>query len=196
MALSYDSIPGWTCSEIEALYDEASLGRWGPLPWTVVEVGVAFGRSLAYLAQRTSILMRIVGVDVWKEHMGGDNLPPDVFARQVAHGTPRQACEANLRACGVLDRVELLGCGSIEAAKMFEDESIDLVFIDACHEMAQVRADIDAWWPKVRVGGKLAGHDYSIDQFPGVVSAVLGAFQFGERARPIETRGVVWRVRK
>ena len=189
-ALSYDSIPGWTCGEIEALYTEAAKGDTR----TVVEVGVAFGRSLAYLAQRAPATMRIVGVDVWSEHMGGDNLPPDVFARQVAHGSPKQSCEANLRACGVLDRVELLDCGSIEAAKKFEDESIDLVFIDACHEYEPVKADVLAWLPKVRKGGMIAGHDYSFEMFPGVVKAVLSVFAFGEYARPVEMRGVVWRV--
>ena len=39
------------------------------------------------------------------------------------------------------------------------DESFDLVFIDADHKYSSVVDDIKAWWPKVRKGGILCGHD-------------------------------------
>lgn len=187
-------IPGWTCADTEALYDEFAV-KDGVR--TIVEVGVAYGRSLAYLAEQARSDIAIWGVDVWTEHMGGDNLPPEVFARLVAHGTPQESCVAELTAAGVMGRVQaLLNCGSEAAAKMFDDGSIDLVFIDACHEYEPVLADIRAWLPKIRRGGVLAGHDFSYEMFPGVVRAVLNAFAFGDEARPIEVRGVVWRVRK
>ena len=37
---------------------------------------------------------------------------------------------------------------------------MDFVFIDASHEADMVYLDCEAWWPKVKVGGVLAGHDY------------------------------------
>lgn len=49
---------------------------------------------------------------------------------------------------------------SADAASTFEDESLDFVFIDAAHEYENVKSDINAWLPKVKVGGILAGHDY------------------------------------
>jgi predicted O-methyltransferase YrrM len=193
---SYADIPGWTCSEIERLYrEEAERLAQIFVPRTVVEVGVAYGRSLAYLAERCTPNVTIYGVDVWTEHMGGDNLPREVFARLKAHGTPEQACIAELTAAGVIDRVKLLNIGR-DAAKMFEDDSVDMIFIDACHEYDEVLADILAWLPKVRPGGILAGHDYSFEMFPGVVKAVQKVFAFGEEAREISVRGVVWRIVK
>ena len=50
--------------------------------------------------------------------------------------------------------------GSTEAASIILDETVDVVYIDARHDYRSVAQDIDAWWPKVRPGGILAGHDY------------------------------------
>jgi hypothetical protein len=62
-----------------------------------------------------------------------------------------------------------------EAARLFEDESLDGVFIDADHSYEAVKMDIQNWMPKVRKGGILAGHDYS-SSWPGVVRAVNEIF--------------------
>jgi len=49
---------------------------------------------------------------------------------------------------------------SLEGAKLFEDGSLDLVYIDGSHQYDDVLDDIQAWLPKVRVGGWITGHDY------------------------------------
>lgn len=49
---------------------------------------------------------------------------------------------------------------SIEAAKDFEDGSLDAVYIDAEHDEDSVREDIRAWRPKIKRGGVLSGHDW------------------------------------
>jgi predicted O-methyltransferase YrrM len=49
---------------------------------------------------------------------------------------------------------------SLEAAEHIEDASLDFVYIDALHDYDSVRRDLEAWYPKVRVSGILAGHDY------------------------------------
>ena len=64
---------------------------------------------------------------------------------------------------------------SLEGAHKFEDQSLDFVFIDASHEYEDVKKDIEAWLPKIKTGGILAGHDYyvgNVDYFPGVKKAV------------------------
>jgi cephalosporin hydroxylase len=45
------------------------------------------------------------------------------------------------------------------AASMFEDESIDFMFIDGDHSTEAVLRDIEIWLPKVKTGGILAGDD-------------------------------------
>jgi hypothetical protein len=64
---------------------------------------------------------------------------------------------------------------SVEASKLFEDKSIDFAFIDASHEYEDVLEDIKSWYPKIKVGGIIAGHDYS-DVWPGVKKAVNESF--------------------
>lgn len=63
---------------------------------------------------------------------------------------------------------------SVEAAKDVPDGSLDFVYIDAAHDYENVKKDIAAWTPKVRVGGIVAGDDFY--DFPsgggGVMKAV------------------------
>jgi hypothetical protein len=49
---------------------------------------------------------------------------------------------------------------STDAAKKFENESLDFVYIDANHDYKSSKKDIAAWHPKVRKGGIVSGHDY------------------------------------
>jgi len=49
---------------------------------------------------------------------------------------------------------------STEASKDFEDNSLDYVYIDAGHTYDDVINDLNAWCPKVKIGGMVAGHDY------------------------------------
>lgn len=42
----------------------------------------------------------------------------------------------------------------------FEDSYFDYIYVDARHDYKGVREDIELWWPKLKVGGVMAGHDY------------------------------------
>jgi len=60
--------------------------------------------------------------------------------------------------------VTLIRKTSIEASKMYENNSIDFIFIDAGHDYLNVYNDINYWLPKLKKGGVIAGHDYSWSQ--------------------------------
>jgi len=51
---------------------------------------------------------------------------------------------------------------SMDAVKEFYDESLDVVYIDANHSFPNIAQDIWYWSKKVRKGGIVSGHDYSI----------------------------------
>ena len=57
-------------------------------------------------------------------------------------------------------RINLMRCYSTDAALRFGDEELDCVYIDGNHSYSAVLDDMNAWWPKVRLGGILGGHDF------------------------------------
>lgn len=77
---------------------------------------------------------------------------------------------------------------STEAAHLYPDDSIDLVYIDANHVYDDVLADIAAWLPKVRPGGVIAGHDFTTE-IPDVIRAVTDRFHRFEVWRGIQYDG-------
>ncbi|CAE8626986.1 unnamed protein product [Polarella glacialis] len=82
---------------------------------------------------------------------------------------------------------------SVEAAQWLGRNSLDMVFVDGDHRYESVLVDINAWWPKVKPGGILAGHDFAIT-FPGVVEAVT-RFVLGEGLRLFIAPEVWWVVK-
>lgn len=61
---------------------------------------------------------------------------------------------------GFEDRAIMIRSHSGVASSMFQDESLDFVYIDANHAYEWVKGDIRLWYPKVKKGGYLIGHDY------------------------------------
>lgn len=60
-------------------------------------------------------------------------------------------------------RVTMIRKLSVDGAKEIPDKSLDVVFIDGNHAYSNVLEDLDAWIPKLRSGGLLAGDDYYND---------------------------------
>ncbi|NIV94693.1 hypothetical protein GWN42_18370 [candidate division KSB1 bacterium] len=70
------------------------------------------------------------------------------------------------------NQVRIIMASSENAALKVPDESLDFVFIDADHSYEHCLQDNQLWYPKVRSGGLVCGHDYHTRRFPGVVQAV------------------------
>jgi SAM-dependent methyltransferase len=74
---------------------------------------------------------------------------------------------------GENEKVEVIRKRSSEAVVAFEDESVDVVFVDANHTHEYCLRDAREWFEKLRPGGFLLFHDYVEDGYKfGVVSAV------------------------
>lgn len=131
----------------------ASIDRYS----RYVEVGVYTGASCAFLARQLlerGAKFELYAVDLWDQV----NVETD-YERQV--GTPIwNEFIDRLRRENLMEVVRILKKESAAAATDFEDGSVDFVFIDANHSYEHVKADIQAWLPKVRQGGLLSGHDY------------------------------------
>lgn len=58
------------------------------------------------------------------------------------------------------EKFKLYRADSLTIAEFLPDGVLDWAYIDANHHKKEVLADLEAWYPKVRSGGILAGHDY------------------------------------
>lgn len=70
----------------------------------------------------------------------------------------------------------LLRMKSHEASIFFPDEYLDFVYIDGDHKYEEVKRDIECWFPKVKKGGCIGGHDYGKKNYLGVRRAVKESF--------------------
>ena len=115
-----------------------------------VEVGVERGVFSSILF-KVHPGLKLYGVDAWQEYAGyRDHVKQDRLD-EFFRSTKSRMKGLNF---------EPIREFSIKAARRFEDESLDFVFIDAAHDYDSVKEDIAAWAPKVRKDGIVSGHDY------------------------------------
>jgi len=93
-------------------------------------------------------------VDVWSEL--GDEYVDGSNHRY--HNKVYQDCINSISEFG--NRAIMIRTSSETAHKLFQDESLDFVYIDANHAYDFVKKDIEYWYPKVKKGGFVMGHDY------------------------------------
>ena len=156
----------------------------------VVEVGVYQGRSLLFLA--TDLHRQGKGkAELWGIDPGLEFQDPGGPVEPASRERLLEHMERIAPEWGTV-KVNALAEKSLDAVAQFEDDSLDLVFLDGNHTKAEVWRDIKAWRTKVKKGtGILAGHDFS-DVFPGVVGAVNDAFRTNPSLR---VEGSCWMVR-
>jgi len=122
---------------------------------TFVEIGTWLGKSIIYLTEKVikrNINMNIYTIDTFK---GGpelkyydiiiNNQVYDIYLQNIAH---------------IKEYITTIVGDSTEVHTQFEDESIDYIFIDGDHTHKGFKKDIECWFPKVKYGGIVSGHDY------------------------------------
>lgn len=120
-----------------------------------VEIGCWKGRSACFLGVEINNSGKSISldcVDTWQgseEHVGYDVLENDGLYKEFMN---------NVKPLSHI--INPIRMSSLDASKLYEDGSLDFVFIDASHKYDDVKADIEAWYPKVKQGGIIAGHDY------------------------------------
>ncbi len=101
--------------------------------------------------------------------------------------------ENNLSYCGVRDITEVIKANSADAYDRFPNNHFDFIFIDATHSYKAVIEDITIWYPKLKIGGTICGHDFGGGHH-GVIKAVsekFPNFKLGPR-----TGSIVWYYKK
>lgn len=171
--MHWQQIDGWF--NWRSAQEEAA--RSFPAGSCFVEVGTYLGRSLCSLGEvveRSGKRFTVIGIDTCRGSGPEGPRQKDYHAAAVGRGVGTFAGELhrNVLDCGYGDTILLLIADSLTAARLFGDGSVDWVHLDARHDYASVRADIQAWLPKVKRGGWLSGDDYDALKWPEVVRAV------------------------
>ena len=150
-----------------------------------VEIGVAFGGHSESLLQHTSV-EKLYGVDPYLHMEGYEdpmNLPQEEFdalynyiqQRFTVFGERYQ----HIRQLSRIAINEIVG-------------EVDFVYIDADHSYKGVWDDLCIWYPKVKIGGIIGGHDYEHPAFPGVKQAIDEFFTPLNFQIHAEGEGVWW----
>jgi hypothetical protein len=141
-----------------------------------VEIGAWKGCSTAYMGveiHNSGKTIKFDCVDHWLGTVSDGDVhmkDPDVVGERLFEKFNENIKRVN-------QYINPIRMDSVEAAKTYEDGSLDFVFIDADHTYEAVKKDIEAWLPKMKSGGIFAGHDYL--WFDGVRRAVNE--KFGDR---------------
>lgn len=142
-------VDGWLFDgEARLLFE---LARTADPSGVIVEIGSWKGKSTICLAKGSEAgpRLKVYAID---PHIGSEE----------HHATGQiwtfEEFQKNIRNAGVQDTVVPLVKMSTEAARDF-NLPVSVVFIDGAHDYDSVKADFEAWFPKVIEGGVVAFHD-------------------------------------
>lgn len=171
---THRQIEGWF--NFARLYDhivrEAKEGD------VIAEIGTWFGKSACYLGQKAKLSgkgLQIIAVDTFKGSPN-ETLHSDILMKLGANNFYRQFIE-NMIKSGVIDVITPLAMDSLEAAKRIPANSLFAVYIDGNHAEDSVIKDIRAWFPKVKNGGIIAGHDIILSSVQNAVKKSFGEYE-------------------
>lgn len=167
---SYKDVPGWI-NDAEFIYPQ--LVEQAQDGFHFVEIGVLLGQSTTHMAQ----LIKDSGKDIkfdaidlfWPiEHVIKNNENsghPESFKGYVDELVDKfnlriiDIVKHPLLKLDLLDYVNLITCDEKYAHGIYDDNSLDFVWIDGDHGADIVYNDLVNFWPKIKNGGTIAGDD-------------------------------------
>lgn len=131
----------------------------------MVEVGCFYGES-SLIFLNSGKINRFYAVDAWLNGLDTndkDTVKIDLTVVEIIFDAKTQPFR---------DRIRKLRMDSLEAYKLFDDNSMDLIYLDSCHSYDHAKAELPLYWSKVKKGGALAGHDYGNTIYPWLTHAI------------------------
>lgn len=118
-----------------------------------VEIGVLFGEYSRYLLSNWP--GRLFCIDPWAQQ------DPSVYCDGCNAVNLNKAMDKAIAAVKEFgDRAVIMREYSLSAARHFKDGQLSVAYLDGNHSFESVTADLRAYWPKIKAGGILAGHDF------------------------------------
>lgn len=165
----YQDLEGWFNMEKQYL----ELLDATPEGGTFVELGCYKGKSTSFIGVEIHKQKRDIEFFAVDSFMGATN-SKDVNEQKAYEGVTEIELAYAINLSEVGNKVKTIKSLSHEAANLFEANSVDCLFIDAGHSYDAVMKDIEAWLPKMKPNGIMAGHDFHA--WEGVNKAVQEKF--------------------
>ena len=143
-----------------------------PGPVSLDQLNDADREALRYLARNARVVVDVgtflgASAETMLEAMPEDGLLITVDTFEGVEGSNTGAVSSDVmmsyaaqRLSHFGNRAKIFKAKSTDLAVTFNPGTVDLVFIDAAHDYESVKADILAWFPSLRPGGVMSGHDY------------------------------------
>jgi len=129
---------------------------------TGVEVGVQKGilakKSLDIWQSCTEYIL----VDLWGKEEGYNEPGADTTADKDQN---LREARRRMKKWEASNKVKFMVTRSTDAANQLPDGHFDYIYLDARHDYCAVKEDIVSYYPKIRPGGILGGHDYIDAQY-------------------------------
>ena len=119
------------------------------------EVGVQRGIHAELLLRRWKSCRSFKLVDLWRQQ---DNYKD--YANVDDEKQEAKYQDTQRRLAPWKDKTEYFRMLSVDAATQIPNQSLDFIYVDARHDYCGVMEDLEAYYPKLRPGGIMAGHDF------------------------------------
>jgi predicted O-methyltransferase YrrM len=140
------------------------LAEHAAYSYFTIEVGTWQGRSATVLSKS----LRLICVDKFDGMLEGKKISEsqlDVVKEKFKE----------------FPNVQFLQGDSTDLASNFPNDCADLILIDGGHSYDQAKSDIEKYFDKLRIGGKMVVHDYAIDW----TDVMKACDEFAETHKPI-----------
>jgi hypothetical protein len=136
----------------------------------MVEIGVFEGAATEIFA---GSFKKVYAVDPWDSRL-------DPYYAKFAFDMKFHENNFDKNVLSKFNNIVKYKMTSKEASKLFENESLDFVYIDGNHIYESVKEDIEIWFPKIKTGSYIGGDDFDVTQkiehIRGVYKAIMELF--------------------
>ena len=119
---------------------------------TGVELGVLKGETSFEILNNSPNVKKMYGVDPYAAHFDG---AADRTEEEMSQY--EEIMKQNMNRFD--DRWEHIKKSSHDCADMFENESLDFIFIDSIQLIEHLSKELELWYPKIKKNGIIFGHD-------------------------------------
>jgi hypothetical protein len=172
---------------------------------TFVEVGVYQGKGIVDIAEAFPNASQCIGIDHFPAYVDehnnyqvvGNIATDTIVAYEVSENQSKLNKEIALKRIAkssAKDRIQLIELDSVSAARTFENNSVDAIFLDAYTNEDRAVEDVIAWHPKVSKGGILCGQEWNLQK--SIVPKIQEALNSLNSKASIQKINTLWYIVK